>query len=228
MLQKLIAPAVLILASGCAPQLQSDLPSGDAGLAAINADVASAAPSVYRLRAGDVISVNVYREDDLSADRLTIDRAGQIALPLVGTVDAAGLSSTELADLIESRLGTRYLRYPDVSVALVEGRAETVSVEGSVENPGIYPVQPGYTLLSAMALAGSPTDVAKLDEVLVFRQINGQRAGARFDLTDIRAGRSPDPQLLPGDTIVVGDDNVRGAYRDILRLNPLTALFVIF
>ena len=216
------------LTAGCRAQLDSDLPTGPAAIAAIEAQTATQLPSAYLLRPGDVIGVSVFRENDLSRDRVQIDQAGQIVLPLVGSIDAAGLSPADLAALVEGRYGARYLRNPDVSVTLVEGRADTIAVEGSVESPGIYPVQPGYTLLSAMALAGSPTDTAKLDEVLVFRQINGQRAGARFDLADIRAGRSPDPQLLPGDTVVVGYSNLRGAYRDIVSLNPLTTLFVLF
>ncbi len=62
-----------------------------------------------------------------------------------------------------------------------------------------------------MALAHSPKRTAKLDQVLIFRTVNGERMGARFDLTDIRSGTAPDPQILPGDVVVVGFSAASGA-----------------
>jgi polysaccharide export outer membrane protein len=94
-----------------------------------------------------------------------------------------------------------------------------------VVHPGVYEVQQGYSLLSALALAGSPSEVAKLDEVLIFRQKDGQRIGGRFDVTDIRAGRADDPLILPGDVIVVGYGRVRGAYLDFLKTAPIVGAF---
>ena len=83
----------------------------------------------------------------------------------------------------------------------------------------------GFTLLTALALAGSPTETAKLDEVLVFRTMGDERLGGRFNLTDIRAGRSADPVILSGDTIVVGYSAVRGAYLDFLKAAPIVGAF---
>ena len=79
-----------------------------------------------------------------------------------------------------------------------------------------------------MALAKSTTKVAKLDEVVVFRVIDGQRAGAQFDLREIRAGNAPDPVILPGDTIVVGFDSLKGAFREFLASGPLLYFFKSF
>ena len=89
-----------------------------------------------------------------------------------------------------------------------------------MKDAGVYEIQPGYTLLSALALAGSPTLEAKLDEVLVFRTVDGQRMGGRFDLTEVRAGRMADPQLIAGDVIVVGYSRSQGLYQDLLRVAP--------
>jgi polysaccharide export outer membrane protein len=61
--------------------------------------------------------------------------------------------------------------------------------------------------------------------VLVFRMMDGERYGGRFDLTDIRAGRAPDPIILSGDTIVVGYSAVRGVYLDFLRTAPILGAF---
>ena len=79
-----------------------------------------------------------------------------------------------------------------------------------------------------MALAGSPTDSAKMDEVLVFRQANGQRVGARFDINEIRSGRMPDPQILPGDVVVVGYSSLRGGFQDFVRIAPVFGIFTRF
>jgi len=61
--------------------------------------------------------------------------------------------------------------------------------------------------------------------VLVFRPVDGQRMGGRFDLTDVRAGRSADPRLMAGDVVVVGLSSTRSIYRDILQAAPLLGIF---
>ena len=221
--------AVLICAvalTACQPSLKSELPQGPAAYDSIGG-AAATAPTTYLLRPGDKVAVNIFQEEELSQAAVQIDEAGMISLPLIGQLQAAGLSTPQLARAIETAYGTRYLRDPQANVVLLEARPRTVSVEGQVTRPGVYETEPGYTLLSAMALAGSPSDQAKLDEVLVFRTVDGQRLGGRFDLTEIRAGRMPDPQLLPGDVIVVGFSSLRGLYKDILQLAPLVGTFAV-
>jgi polysaccharide export outer membrane protein len=215
--------------AACQPSLKSELPIGPAAYQSINATTQPAAQTgPYLLRPGDRISVSVYQEQELNQPEITIDEAGMISLPLVGEVKAAGRSTGDLAAQIQQAYGQRYLRDPQVNVALKEARARTYSVEGEVAKPGQFVFEPGNTLLTAVAVAGSPLREAKLDEVLVFRNVNGQRMGGRFDLTAIRAGREPDPQILPGDVIVVGFSSLRGAYRDILQAAPLLGLFTVF
>jgi len=204
----------------------STLPQGPAAYDTIGGATAPVATS-YLLRPGDKVAVNVFQEPELTQASVEIDEAGMISLPLVGELQAAGLSTRQLSQAIQTAYGARYLRDPQANVVLLDARPRTVSVEGMVSRPGVYEVEPGYTLLSAMALAGSPTDLAKLDEVLVFRTVDGQRLGGRFDLTEIRAGRMPDPQLVPGDVVVVGFSSLRGIYRDILQLAPLVGTFAV-
>lgn len=219
----------LLVLAGCQPSLRSQLPVGQAAYQSINATAEPAPlPGTYLLRPGDHVAVNVYQEADLSENDLVIDEAGTLSLPLLGSIHAAGRSTTDLAADIQRGYGTRYLRDPKVNVALRETRARTYSVEGQVARPGQFQYEPGSTLLTAIAMAGSPAETAKLDEVLVFRNVNGQRMGGRFDLTAIRAGRSPDPQLLPGDVVVVGFSQVRGVYRDFLQTAPILGLFRVF
>ena len=139
---------------------------------------------------------------------------------MIGDVQAAGLTTGQLSRQIETAYSRGYLRYPQANVLLLDARPRTVSVEGLVKNAGVYELEPGATLLGALAMAGSPTEEAKLDEILVFRSVNGQRMGGRFDLTEVRAGRMVDPQLAAGDVIVVGYSKSRGLYQDILQVAP--------
>jgi len=201
------------------------MPSGSAAYDLIPAQKANGLPATYPLEAGDVLQVKVFQEPELSVEKLAIDPAGKISLPLVGEMQAGGLTAGQLEAGIERSLATRYLKNPQVSVSLLDAADRIVSVEGEVKQPGVYPINGGSTLLSALALARSPTLTAKLNEVMVFRVVNGERVGGRFDVAMIRAGRAPDPQILPNDVIVVGFSRLQGAYRDLLTASPLFNVF---
>ena len=219
------AAAVCAVAlAGCQPSLNSELPRGPAAYEVIR-DPAEVTPSAYMLRPGDKLSVNIFQEEDLSVRELQVDEAGMITLPLVGDLQASGQSPGQLSRAIELAYGRNYLRNPQASVVLLESIKRTVSVEGQVREPGVYEIQPGYTLLSALALAKSPAPDAKLNEVLIFRTVDGERMGGRFDVVAIRAGRMPDPLILPNDVVVVGFSSVRGLYRDILQAAPILGAF---
>jgi polysaccharide export outer membrane protein len=213
------------LAAGCQPELNSDLPSGSAAYQAVAVNDQDTINALLLLQPGDQINVNVFQEENLSTKDAVIDQAGNVSLPLIGETRAAGLSPAQLSRVIEKAYANAYLRDPHVNVVVEKAAPRVVSVEGQVVLPGVYEVQQGYTLLSALALAGSPSEVAKLNEVLIFRQRDGQRMGGRFDVTDIRAGRSADPLVLPGDVIVVGYGRVRGAYLDFLKTAPIIGAF---
>ncbi len=225
----LLLALVGLTLSGCGRSLQSaGLPTGAAAYAIAPPADAAAAPQAYRIGPGDSISVSVFQEPDLSNDKLQVDDVGRIQLPLAGDILAAGLTAPELSAVIAERLGRDFIRHPQVVVSVVSTREQTVAVEGEVKMPGVYKVSPSDTLLSAVARAQSPTNVARLDEVIVFRTVNGRRMGARFDLGQIRSGQAADPQILGGDVIVVGFSSLKGVYRDILQAAPLLNVFTQF
>ena len=198
-----------------------------AHLSALPKEAASSSP-VYRLASGDVVQVRVFQEPELSSDRIQVDDTGHIQLPLAGDIPAAGLSVRELSALITERLAREFLRDPQVVVTVVSPREQVVAIEGEVKMPGVYAIGPGDTLLSVIARAQSPTKVAKLDEIVVFRMADGKRLGARFDLRAIRAGQAPDPEIQGGDIVVVGYSSLKGIYRDILQAAPLFNVFTRF
>ncbi|WP_232725783.1 polysaccharide biosynthesis/export family protein [Qipengyuania seohaensis] len=209
----------------CQTPLDPIVPDGQAGYDAVVIDPQTALPERYTLAPGDVLSVAVFGEADLSVERIAVDNAGVVTLPLIGDVRAVGRSASELGSAIEAAYATNYLRDPRVSVAVLEARDRTIAVEGEVEQPGVFAYAEGQTLLSALALARSPTDTAKLDEVMIFRTVDGERSAGRFDLRAIRGGRMPDVALVPGDVIVVGYSSVRGAWQDVLRAVPVFGIF---
>ncbi|MBX7540826.1 polysaccharide export protein [Qipengyuania sp. GH29] len=182
----------------------------------------------YRIGVLDVLSVRVFQEPELSFEQIAVDASGTINFPLVGEITAVGRTPIELSEEIERGLGTRFIRDPQVVVGVVSSALQRVVVEGSVSEPGVYEIAGTSSLLESIARAKGLTEVAVDDEVIVFREINGERQGAVFNVRHIREGRVPDPQILGGDRIVVGFSAVRGVYRDFLRAAPLFNVFTRF
>lgn len=177
----------------------------------------------YRIGAFDKIAVSVFQEEDLSVRDVQVDAGGRILLPLIGQVQAEGKTSIELADLIAKRFGAKYLVDPQVSVVVEESVSQKVTVEGSVIEPGVYSIQGRTTLLDAVAMAKGTSRVAAMDEVAVFRMVNGQRVGALFNLRKIGKGDAQDPQILGNDTVVIGYSSIKAAWRDLLTASPLVS-----
>ncbi len=212
--------------SGCAGRSASPLPAGDAAYAAMQ--VKADAPSEDIIRPGDHLAIRVLGEPELTSDAYIVDAKGMIQVPLAGEILVAGYNPGEVRDDLTRRLGSRYIRNPQVTVSVSARRRTTFAVEGDVREPGIFEAVPGTTLISAVAQAKSTTDTAKLDEVMVFRMLDGQRLGARFNFGDIRAGRAADPTILAGDTIVVGRSGLKNGWKQFLQAVPLFNLFYIF
>lgn len=220
--------ALLAGVAACAPTPSPDLATGAAAYDMMPPVNSAAVPEDYVISPDDVLSVQVFQEPELSNDKLKVDQAGKIQMQLLGTVDAQGRTSGQLSREIAGKLGQRYLVNPAVVVNVVETAPRFFTVEGQIKSPGVYQIGPDFTLLSAIARAQSTTNIARLDEVIIFRNVEGQRMGAIFDLKAIRKGRAADPQVLPGDKIVVGFSQVKGAYRDFLQTVPLLNLFTQF
>jgi len=94
-----------------------------------------------------------------------------------------------------------------------------------VKEGGSFPVAGRVSLIQAIAMAKGTSDDANPRRVAVFRTIGGQRQAAAFDLTSIRRGQSPDPEIYPGDIIVVDGSSVKAAQKQILQTIPLLAIF---
>ena len=154
---------------------------------------------------------------------MTVGSSGAIAFPLIGRVQASGLTAFELAERIEEGLARTYLRNPDVTVMIEEVALDQFVVEGAVVQSGVFDLREDTTLIEAVARARGTNEFASRDDVVIFRTIDGQRMGALFDLNAIEQGYQEDPRIVAGDTIIVHADGARRAYLDFLRASPLAA-----
>lgn len=180
--------------------------------------------SDYRIAPNDKIVVNVFQAEKLSGE-YRVDLTGHIAMPLLGNVLAAQKTPVELQVYLEQLLTQELLKNPDVTVGIAEASGSLVTIDGSVKGPGLYPVYGKMTLLQAIALARGLDEFANPKRIAVFRQVDGKRMGAAFDLTTIRDGQDPDPEIYRGDVIVVDGSKTRQALRDMVSGIPLLGLF---
>jgi polysaccharide biosynthesis/export protein len=206
----------------------ANIPSGTAAYQALAASSAQAVPAEYRIAPFDSLAINVFQEPDLSTPAsapLQVDASGNINMPLLGTVVAAGRTTNQLASVIASGLSGRYLKNPQVTVAVATSVPEKVTVQGEVNQAGIFDIKSKTTLLQAIALAKGETKLAATNQVAVFRTTNGQRMGALFDVDSIRRGTAPDPVLMADDIVIVGHSRKKEAWQNILSMNPLFGVF---
>ena len=215
-----------LLVAGCVSRTK-DVAYNPTGFGAPDAPPPAISPTEQPLGPGDVVTVRVFGVDSLSGDQ-TIDQIGAINMPLIGAVPAAGKTTAELGQQLATRLGERYLASPQVNVTLKSFVAKTITVEGAVGTPGIYPITAETSLIKTIAMARGTTEDANLKQVIVFRQINGERQAAAFDLTTIRRGTDPDPAIYPNDTVVVIDSQNQRNFRTVLQAIPVVGLFTRF
>ncbi len=129
-------------------------------------------PTGYTLGAGDVLRVSVYDHPDLSQE-VTLEADGSFQYPLIGPVQAAGLTGRQVEALVAKRLAAGYLVSPQVGVTVTQYKSQQVYVMGAVKAPGPYPLQRQATLLEMLSAAGGPTPDAGV-EVLLVRAIDKQ------------------------------------------------------
>jgi polysaccharide export outer membrane protein len=145
----------------------------------------------YTLASGDRLRVIVFGQDSLS-NSYAVDGSGHVSLPLIGSVEAQGLTTNELEHAIEARLRNGFLREPRVSVEVEAFRP--FFVLGEVTTAGQYPFVNGMTVQTAVAIAGGFTPRAYQSAADLTRVINGRPVTGSVPITQ---------PLRPGDTIVI-------------------------
>jgi polysaccharide biosynthesis/export protein len=199
-------PAAAAAQQGSAPA--KDQKAGEkAGTATNNAGTAQAKEANddanYVIGAEDVLTVNVWKETDVSRS-VPVRPDGKISLPLLNDVQAAGLTPQQLAASIRDGL-KKYMADPEVTVIVTAVNSRRVYVMGEVTHPGVVPLTHGMTVLQALASAGSFTQFANIKAMYVLRKENGKKVKYAFNYKAVVKGQNPeqDLELKPGDTIVV-------------------------
>lgn len=188
-----------------------------------NVNVSDLARSVNDdiFKVGDIADVSVYSVEDLS-NTYVVDGSGNISFPLIGTIQVAGLSTTQLQETLTQRYGSTYLREPGINVKLESKDLGRIVVDGAVNKPGVFDVKNIIRLTEAIALAeGLDTIETNGSEVYIARTINGERKVTQVDLRSIRKFAAIDPQIIPDDVIFVQDSSGRILFREFLRTVPL-------
>jgi polysaccharide export outer membrane protein len=219
----ILSIAAAALLSGCADTRGGSIPY-DKALAAPDEQKFQTLEQNYKIAPMDKLAIKVFKMDDLSGD-YDVDLAGNISLPLIGQVQAVNLTTAQLDEQLTQKLGQKYLEHPDVSVAIKASTAHVVTVDGAVKEGGSFPVGGPISLIQAVAMAKGTTEDANPRRVAVFRTVGGQRQAAAFDLTSIRRGEMTDPQIYPGDIIVVDGSSVKAAEKQLFQSIPLLAIF---
>lgn len=178
----------------------------------------------YRIGPQDVLEISVFKVADLNRS-VTVADTGTVSLPLVGEVSVAGRTAQEVERELTLRLGADYLQSPQVSVTVREYNSQRITIDGAVKKPGVLPYRNTVSLLQVIASADGLADDAD-STVAIFRSVDGQRSAARFDISEIRNGHAPDPEIKPGDVIVAGSSAVKAAFNNVIKALPLAGLFV--
>lgn len=175
----------------------------------------------------DKLVIDVFGIEELSKREVQADATGNFSFPMAGTVQAGGKTPAEVEVVLRSRLSAAYIRDPQVTVNLKEAVSQVVTVEGQVVEPGIYPVIGKMTLLRAIAKAKGTAEFAKLDDVVIIREVDGQKYAGLYNLKQIRRGVYSDPEIFGNDVVVVGDSKARRMFKDFLQIVPLLTTPII-
>ncbi|APR54561.1 polysaccharide export protein [Sphingomonas koreensis] len=175
----------------------------------------------YLIGPFDKLVIDVFGIEELSNKEVQADSGGRLSFPLAGVLEAGGKTPAELEGMLKERLRGRYIRDPQVTVNLKETVSQVITVDGQVREPGLYPVVGRMTLMRAVATAKGVGEFAKLDDVVIFRTVKGERMAALYNLKAIRRGAYDDPEVFANDVVVVGDSPARRLFRDALAILPI-------
>ena len=220
----LAALALLLLLAGCAGSRGGPIDYEPENFNAPDTPAVVPLDQDYKIAPLDTLKISVFQVADLTGE-YEVDLTGHVAMPLLGNVMAANLTTAELDRRLTEKLGERYLQNPDVSVGITKSSTRVVTVDGSVRQPGMFQIAGHTTLMQAVAMARGADENANPRRIAVFRTIGGQRMAAAFDLVSIRRGQMEDPKIYPGDIVVVDGSSIKRIQREILQALPIFTVF---
>jgi polysaccharide export outer membrane protein len=162
----------------------------------------SQSTATYVIGASDVLTVTVWKEPSFSGT-LLVRPDGMVSVPLLGDIQASGLTPLQLADQLATRL-KKYIQDPNVSVVISQIHSKVIYMLGEVGKKGPIEMTPGMKLLEAISSAGGLTDYANSKKIYILRDEAGKRQNIPVHYKQALKGDSAlNLALKPGDTIVV-------------------------
>jgi polysaccharide biosynthesis/export protein len=205
LLAALVSMFVLGLSAlGQTPGDASSAAGPDTASRSLDAAVRHASDASFVIGNDDLLSINVWNEPDLKQS-VPVRSDGKISLPLIGDVEAAGLTPLQLQQHIAVKLRS-FITDPDVTVIVMQINSQKFNILGRVAKPGSYMLSTATTVLDAIAEAGGFQDFAKQKDVYILRKnSNGSEARIPFNYKDVIRGKHAEQniKLEPHDTIVV-------------------------
>lgn len=192
--------AFLLVLAGCASTSEPPPRTGQANVSAMAVDQ-------YHIGVDDVLAINVWQNEELSVT-VPVRPDGRISMPLLGDVQAGGLTPQQVSENIQRAL-SQYIRDPHVVVMLKELNSHEflsrVRVTGAIQNPMSLPFRPGMTVLDAVLEAGGVTDFAAANRTMLYRRDENGTRSINVYLEDIleEGELSTNYALKPGDVIAV-------------------------
>ena len=182
---------------------------GDAKVTAPDANANTPPPASpivaddYRVGAGDVIEVSVWKEPENSGV-VVIRPDGKISLPLVNDLVVVGKTPMEIQQMVEEKL-TPFINAPNVTVIVRDIRSKKVYVIGEVNHTGSFQITQPTTVLQMLTEAGGLRPFAKSKSIYVLRNEDGKEKRFSFNYRDAVKGKNTEQNILlqPGDTVVV-------------------------
>jgi polysaccharide export outer membrane protein len=162
-------------------------------------------PPEYVIGPQDVLGINFWRDTDMTGD-VTVRPDGRITLPLVGDVQAAGLTPEALKKKIEAVAAPLFKEQPAITVVVRTINSRKVFITGNVTNPGAHVLTGPLTVMQLISLAGGVTEFGKKNKITVIRtEAGGKQIVMPFNYEDVSKGKNIAQNIIlqPGDTVVV-------------------------
>ncbi len=194
----MVALILLIMTNMGYPQTDNETPPKKEAQAEITPDSGS-----YVIGPEDVLYIHVWREETLSRT-VPVRVDGNISLPIINEIRAAGLTPLQLKEALTVRL-KEFIESPNVSVTVMEANSFKVYVSGQVRTPGVYRLRSETTVLQIIPMAGGFTEWANQKKILIIRRENGKEKRITVNYKKIMKGDDAGSNitLKPGDTVIV-------------------------
>jgi polysaccharide biosynthesis/export protein len=185
------------------PQTQTGAPTPPAASAPAASPPAVEPPEGYVIGPDDVLGVLFWRDTEMTGD-VTVRPDGKVTLPLLGDIQAAGLSPEALTKVIQEA-ASKFQQDPSVTIVVRQINSRKVFITGQVTNPGAFPLTGPRTVMQLIAVAGGLTEYADKKNITIVRFVNGQQQVFKFNYNDVARGKALAQNIVlqPGDTVVV-------------------------